>query len=301
MFKLISKTNILPRSLFVSDINILETIGIGGFGRVLKGEQGNKQVALKVLYQVQDAQRTDFCREALAWRSLTHDFILPLLGIFEDHMQLYLVSPYMTNGTLTDWRRRNQEPKIHEIHRLMHEVAKGVQYIHSEGIVHGDLKGENVLLDSNLRCQIADFGLTRHSDATVTKSTAFSIHYAAPELFGKCTCSRPECEGCQGDSDAQKKRTMATDVYAFGSVFYATYFDTVPFQGKSVYQISLIVTDGKHPTRLDSPTMKDNTWDLIMSCRESSPSQRPKMDDIVQKMTPFIAPQQNLPVLSRNL
>ncbi len=100
---------------------------------------------------------------------------------------------------------------------------------------------------------------------------------------------------------------MPTDVYAFGSVFYAvstatyelvrliklvqTYFDTVPFQGKSVYQISLIVTDGKHhPTRLDSPTMEDSTWDLIMSCRESSPSQRPKMDDVVQKMTSFIAP-----------
>ncbi len=53
MFKLISKTNVLPRSLFVNDINIRETIGIGGFGRVLKGEHGNKQVALKVLYQVQ--------------------------------------------------------------------------------------------------------------------------------------------------------------------------------------------------------------------------------------------------------
>jgi hypothetical protein len=53
MFKLISKTSVLPRSLFVNDINILETIGIGGFGRVLKGEHENKQVALKVLYQVQ--------------------------------------------------------------------------------------------------------------------------------------------------------------------------------------------------------------------------------------------------------
>ena len=53
MFKLISKTNVLPRSLFISDVSILETIGIGGFGRVLKGDHGNKKVALKVLYQVQ--------------------------------------------------------------------------------------------------------------------------------------------------------------------------------------------------------------------------------------------------------
>jgi hypothetical protein len=53
MFKLISKTNVLPKSLFITDAKILETIGIGGFGRVLKGEHEGQEVAMKVLYQVQ--------------------------------------------------------------------------------------------------------------------------------------------------------------------------------------------------------------------------------------------------------
>ncbi|KAF8696555.1 hypothetical protein AX14_001521 [Amanita brunnescens Koide BX004] len=288
MFKLISKTNVLPKSLFITDAKILETIGIGGFGRVLKGEHEGQEVAMKVLYQVQDTQRTDFCREALAWRSLTHEFILPLLGIFEDHAQLYLVSPYMTNGTLTDWRRQTKEP-VGEVHRLMLEVAQGVQYIHSEGIVHGDLKGENVLLDSSFHCQIADFGLTRHSDATVTGTSAFSVYFAAPELFGKCTCLRPDCEGCDGDHEMQRKRTMATDVFAFSCLYYAIFFDAVPFQKKNVFQISRLVTDGKHPDRLDCPIMEDDTWNLIKSSREPSPSDRPKMDEIVGKITSFIA------------
>lgn len=172
-------------------------------------------------------------------------------------MQLYLVSPYMTNGTLTDWRKRNKEPQIPEIHRLvgfrrLSEKSNGIMHtlldarggqrrsvysfrrncawrlerstcfdVKFRQVVHSFVFQENILLDSNLRCQIADFGLTRHSDATVTRSAAFSIHHAAPELFGKCTCSRAECEGCQGDSDTQRKKTIPTDVYAFGSLFYA--------------------------------------------------------------------------------
>ena len=63
----------------------------------------------------------DFCREALAWRSLSHKFILPLLGIFEEGSQLFLVSPFMANGTLTEWRKKQDsgQIKIDEIHRLV--------------------------------------------------------------------------------------------------------------------------------------------------------------------------------------
>ena len=61
----------------------------------------------------------DFCREALAWRSLSHKFILPLLGIFEKRSQLFLVSPFMDNGTLTDWRKKQGLNKISEIHRVV--------------------------------------------------------------------------------------------------------------------------------------------------------------------------------------
>jgi len=73
---------------------------------------------MKVLIFAKDSLSQDFCREALAWRSLKHRFILPLLGIFEKKSQLYLVSPFMTNGTLSDWRKK-QDPTVSEIHRLV--------------------------------------------------------------------------------------------------------------------------------------------------------------------------------------
>ena len=143
MFKLISDRDVLPKSLFIGGVRTKgdftsHPIGMGGFGNVYKGEYGKQQVALKVLYKGQkkvgvlslaspddtdlfckDSVYKDFCREALAWRSLSHRFIIPLLGIFEEKSLLFLVSPFMTNGTLTKWRENSSPLVPADIHRLV--------------------------------------------------------------------------------------------------------------------------------------------------------------------------------------
>ena len=123
----------------------------------------------------------------------------------------------------------------------MLEVAEGIQYIHSEGIVHGDICGvrlslpqaqrpkaditlpflqDNVLLDADFHAQIADFGLTRHSDATVTQSGALHYHFAAPELF-RVWGQNEEEDTSESDDDGQlTTRTQKSDVYAFGCLYY---------------------------------------------------------------------------------
>ncbi|KAF8345488.1 kinase-like domain-containing protein [Amanita rubescens] len=274
MLKLIS-TDAIPESLFITDVETdFEPIAVGGFGRVFRGEYKGQKVALKMLdkcHRRKGSLAQDFCREALAWRSLSHRFILPLLGIFENKSQLYLVSSFMMNGTLSNWRKE-QTPTMSELHRMMLEVTEGILYIHSEGIVHGDLHGGNILLDSDLHCQISDFGSTRHSEATVTQSTtALSLAFAAPELFGMCIkCGH---------------KTMKTDVYAFGCLYYSTFFDTVPFHGTNDFKIIRLLMKGKRPRRLESPRMADNTWNLIQRCWESIPSKRPTMEQIVDMLT----------------
>ena len=93
------------------------------------------------------------------WRSLRHPFVLPFLGIYrnESMEQIFHVSPYMTNGTLAQWRKK-ASPSIAEVEgrvwsfvilllfvdshlsRKMLEVTESIEYIHSEGIVHGDIR-----------------------------------------------------------------------------------------------------------------------------------------------------------------
>ncbi|KAF8322438.1 kinase-like domain-containing protein [Amanita rubescens] len=280
----------MPKSLFIAGVKTdFDPIGIGGFGRVFKGKYKGKQVALKIVDRGHrdGSVGQDFCREALAWRSLAHRFIIPLLGIFEKKSQLYLVSPLMQNGTLSDWRKKHRPP-IFELRRLMLEVAEGFQYIHSEGIVHGDLHGANVLLDSKFHCQITDFGSTRHFEATVTRSTtALSLNSAAPELFGMCIeCGQFDCDRFHEGREKQHSfKTMETDVYAFGCLYYAIFFDAVPFREATGFQIVPLLMSGKRPDRLESPQMDDNTWNLIRSCWESIPSKRPKMEQIMESLT----------------
>ncbi|KAF8319461.1 kinase-like domain-containing protein, partial [Amanita rubescens] len=106
----------------------------------------------------------------------------------------------------------------------MIEVAQGMEYIHSEGVVHGDLRGENILLDAEVHVQIADFGLTRLSEATNTRSGGLHLNFAAPELFG---FSQDE----NGSFEDVPARTQMSDVYAFGCLYYEIHYDSIPFAG----------------------------------------------------------------------
>ena len=96
------------------------------------------------------------------WRSLNHEFVLPFLGVYEDETtsQSFLVTPYMTNGTLAQWRKKANPPILEVQKRVclfllcllmthypwkLFEVAQGIHYIHSEGMVHRSLHGVNCL------------------------------------------------------------------------------------------------------------------------------------------------------------
>ena len=90
--------------------------------------------------------------------------------------------------------------------------------------ISSDVYQGNVLLDSDLHCQITDFGSTRHFETTVTQSTtALFLGFAAPELFGMCIkCSQFDCEGCyEGHKEQHRSKTMKTDIYAFGCLYYS--------------------------------------------------------------------------------
>ena len=146
MFKLITISNIIPRSLFITqvktEVDLGPVIGVGGFGSVFKGEYARQPVALKGLTPVlqtaevsrvrsqlhsadlfaKSSLEKDFCKEALTWGSISHRFILPLLGIYVKKPWRFLVSPFMANGTLAQWRKK-QGSDVVEIHRLVRSAV----------------------------------------------------------------------------------------------------------------------------------------------------------------------------------
>ncbi|KAF8345489.1 hypothetical protein F5887DRAFT_181416, partial [Amanita rubescens] len=80
----------------------------------------------------------------------------------------------------------------------------------------------------------------------------------------------------------RERKTMQTDMYAFGYLYYEIFFDAVPFQEIVQEQIPLLVSDGKRPTRLNTPRMDDCFWNVIQNCWSTNPSERPTMKQIVQ-------------------
>ncbi|KAJ6554032.1 kinase-like domain-containing protein, partial [Mycena vulgaris] len=176
IIKLSEACDKLPSSLFITGVTGRDehaTFG-GGFGDIYRASYAGKRVALKHLRTFRDAENRrmrlvrsffQFCREALVWQHLHHPFILPLIGIDRDTFppSICMVSPWMEHGTvlkyLNDYGRAN-------VDKLLSEIAQGMQYLHSKNIVHGDLRGANILITHEWSACLADFGLTSFSDAT---------------------------------------------------------------------------------------------------------------------------------------
>ncbi|KAG8901301.1 hypothetical protein FRC01_009886 [Tulasnella sp. 417] len=138
-----------------------------------------------------------FEREATTWKRLQHPYILEFLGTLKRDGHLYLVSPFINNGTLVEYVFRN--PGVNRI-KLLRETAEAIQYLHTQNIIHGDIKGTNILISDSAHVLLCDFGLTRMIDSRTSTCVkgAGSVRWMSPELWD----NRP--------------RSFESDVYAFG-------------------------------------------------------------------------------------
>ncbi|KAG8954581.1 hypothetical protein FRC04_011014, partial [Tulasnella sp. 424] len=140
--------------------------------------------------------------EAGVWASLKHPRILQFLGIHKIGNELYFVSAFADNGSLPGFLERHPEV---DRGRLIIEIAEGLAYLHQFGIIHGDLKGNNVLISGGYHVLLCDFGLAKHVTSRTSTSLrgVGSIPWQSPELLQ---------DAC--------RRTFQSDVYAFGITVY---------------------------------------------------------------------------------
>ncbi|KZP02198.1 kinase-like protein, partial [Athelia psychrophila] len=162
LIKLSEHSQRYPGCLLLEDITISKKPVQGGsFGEVFKGEMAGCVIAVKVLRVYEDSEMSkllkSFSREAVIWRQLSHPNVLPFYGVFVNSWKLGLVSPWMKNGDMSHFLAQ-----IGEIDcvPLAIDVAKGLEYLHSQNILHADLKCGNVLVSDARRACLADFGLS---------------------------------------------------------------------------------------------------------------------------------------------
>ncbi|KAF8183738.1 kinase-like protein, partial [Mycena galopus ATCC 62051] len=212
------------------------------------------------------------CREALLWKDLHHPNILPFLGIDRNSFpsSLCMVSPWMEHGTVMNYLKTHGHATVD---KLLYEIAQGLEYLHSHNIVHGDLRGANILIKEDWSACLADFGLSIFSHATATMSTtrAGSLYWMAPELL------YPERFGLKFS------RTPATDIYALSCVCIELYTGRPPFSNLSEPAALMKVLYGARPERPPGPpTMSDMLWECVMECWAENPTTRPSSTLVVK-------------------
>ncbi|MFI5207719.1 MAG: serine/threonine-protein kinase [Gemmatimonadales bacterium] len=201
-----------------------ELVSSGGMGSVYRAfEPGlGREVAIKVLAEAraQDPdERGRFRREARILASLAHPGIVPVLASGESPVPWYAM-PFLSNGSLAAHLDGGARRSAEETRRVMLRLADALAHVHARGIIHRDLKAENVLLDADGEAVLADFGVaivmtSDHSRAEIT-SGAGTPEYMAPEIFGGTI----ECDGRQ-------------DLYALGVLGFRMLTGRFPFEGSA--------------------------------------------------------------------
>lgn len=208
----------------------LETLGKGTYGKVKKAkERSGRLVAVKSIRKEKIKDEQDLVhirREIEIMSSLCHPHIITIYEVFENKDKIVIVMEYASRGDLYDYICDKRNISEREARHFFRQIVSAVHYCHQNGIVHRDLKLENILLDGNGNVKIADFGLSNlYQSDEYLQTFCGSPLYASPEIVNGRPYRGPE-----------------VDTWSLGVLLYTLVHGTMPFDGNShkilVQQIS---------------------------------------------------------------
>ena len=262
----------------ISHYKVLNKLGEGGMGVVYKAQDITleRTVALKFLpahVSVNEETKARFLQEAKAAAALNHPNICTIYGVEEGDApeggkQMFIVMEYIEGGTLRD---KIPFAKSEEAINIAAQIGEALQEAHAKGIVHRDIKADNIMLTSKGQPKVMDFGLAKLKGSlklTRTSSTVGTLGYMAPE----------QIQG--GEVDHR------SDIFSFGVLIFEMLTGKLPFRGEHEAAMVYSIVN-EEPLQLDqlrsdiSPLLSN----LILRCLEKDPADRYQhMDDIVSDL-----------------
>jgi serine/threonine-protein kinase len=244
---------------------IVAPVGEGGMAAVYKAYQPSvdRYVAIKILPQhfAKDSQFVQrFEQEAKVLAKLQHPHILPVYDYGESEGYTYIVMPWMTGGDLADLSC--DEPfSLGEINQIISQVGDALDYAHSQGIVHRDVKPSNILIDARGNCLLTDFGLAKMV-AGAANLTSTGIIVGTPSYMS------PE----QGMGQPLDGRT---DTYSLGVILYELTTGHVPFRAETPMAVVFKhIQDPLPPPRKIAPTISEAMERVILKALAKKPEDR---------------------------
>lgn len=207
---------------------ILDHLGTGGMATVWLGYDTilDRKVAIKTfkIDANDEGAVKRFNREAKAVTSLSHPNIVSIYDVENEEDFYYLILEYVEGMTLKDYMIKNPRIPIETIVHIAKQIAAGLSHAHQNGIIHRDIKPQNILMDENLTCKITDFGIARaYGDTTLTQTNQMlgTVYYLSPE----------QARG--------NVATAQSDIYSLGILIFEMITGQIPFKGESAVAIAL--------------------------------------------------------------
>lgn len=264
-----------------NDIEIKNKLNIGCTAIVYHAAWNNIEVAVKYIPMEKDikyfqTERSVF--QNLACAQKENPYVVKFHGYVEDDFRRVIVMEYMTNGELNAYLQKHRaEIKEPQMLKFAGEIACGMNFMHINGIIHCDIKSENVLLDKDNNAKLCDFGFSRYKkdipNENILNGTSICV---APELIIPITPYTPYSE--------------AADVYAYSMVVYETSNLEYPYQ--SILEDQSLSQDEIDDEILDMalhekrPVITDKCPPffavLTKRCWDQDPKKRPETDEIIR-------------------
>jgi serine/threonine-protein kinase len=253
-----------------------ELVGTGGMSNVYRAHDRllERMVAVKLLhdrYSDDDEYVERFRREARAAARLSHPNIVTVIDRGEQDGRQFIVFEHVAGENLKEVVRERGALPIKQAIELVLQVARALSFAHEHGLVHRDVKPQNVLLNGDGRAKVTDFGIARTLDVegvTITGTVLGTSHYIAPEQ------ARGELV------DAQ------SDVYSLGAVLYELLTGEVPFPGDNFVAVAMQHIRDEPPSVLEKrPEVSMRLGAAVERALEKDPAKRfPSMHAFVDEL-----------------
>jgi len=246
---------------------LLRLIGKGAFGKVTLGihKLTGKYVAIKSIernYMKDEFSRKKVVQEVYILKKIRHANVIRLLEVFETQQQFFMVMEYASGGDLLRYIKKRRKLSEDEARRFFRQIVFGLGHIHSRGVLHRDIKLDNILLDEDGSVKICDFGISKvivKSD--IIKEQCGTPAYIAPEIITN--------EGYQG---------FYADHWSLGVLLYAMLCGTIPYKAESISELLKII---RLSPLTFSASISDNAKNLIKGLLTINPYERLSIPEIL--------------------
>lgn len=242
---------------------VVGKIGSGGMANVYKAKDHklNRFVAMKVLKQEFREDTTfinKFKTEAQSAAGLTHPNIVNVFDVGEDDGIHYIVMELVEGITLKDYISKKGKLSVKEATSIAIQVSMGLEAAHSHGIIHRDVKPQNIIISTDGKVKVTDFGIARAASSnTISSNVMGSVHYSSPE----------QVRG--GYSDEK------SDIYSLGITLYEMVTGKVPFEGETTVAIAIKhLQDEMVPPTVYTPDLPHSLELIILKCTQKSVDKR---------------------------